>query len=61
VVIRSQVSQVDYSPDFHPGGLGLTPGLGNQQQKLKNHLVSLKWPQAARRALNILKTPLFLA
>jgi len=30
---RSQGGQVGYSPDFHPGGPGLTPAQGNQQKK----------------------------
>jgi len=31
----SQGGQVGYSPDFHPGSLGLTPARGNQQTKKK--------------------------
>jgi len=29
----SQVGQVGYLPDFHPGSPGLTPARGNQQKK----------------------------
>jgi len=38
--VESQGGQVGYSPDFHPGGLGLAPVQGNQQKKSKPPSVS---------------------
>jgi len=33
-LVGSQGGAVGYSPDFHSGGLGLTPAWGNQQTNI---------------------------
>jgi len=49
--IRRDSGQVGHSPDFHPGGSGSTPGLGNQQKKSnKTTWCALKLTKICRKA-----------